>query len=158
MSCLSVEKEGFKIRSLAQYIVRARVLSKERYWFDHGAKLSPWDLAIGWGPMSDSAVLDRLSMSQGTRFYNYSPRGGRNWPIPIDEINENSANTHMIPANDQVRKTLGTVHAGQIVAFSGYLVEVTGPGGERWRSSLSRTDKGNGACELVWVENLEIEN
>jgi hypothetical protein len=34
-------------------------------------------------------------------------------------------------------------------------VQATGPGIGAWRSSLTRTDDGNGACELVWVEQLE---
>lgn len=28
--------------------------------------------------------------------------------------------------------------------------------GWRWRSSLSREDTGDGSCELVWVERLEL--
>lgn len=27
---------------------------------DHGSVLSPPDLAVGWGPVSDQAVLDQL--------------------------------------------------------------------------------------------------
>jgi hypothetical protein len=38
----------------------------------------------------------------------------------------------------------------------GYLVEVRGRDGFRWRSSLTREDTGNGACELVWVEKLDV--
>jgi hypothetical protein len=43
-----------------------------------------------------------------------------------------------------------------VVALTGYLVEVRGPDGFRWRSSLTREDTGNGACELVWVEKLDV--
>jgi hypothetical protein len=42
-----------------------------------------------------------------------------------------------------------------LIHLSGLLVEATGPEIGTWRSSLSRTDSGNGACELVWVEELE---
>ena len=42
------------------------------------------------------------------------------------------------------------------IHLSGLLVEASGPGTGTWRSSLSRTDTGNGACELVWVEELSL--
>jgi len=48
------------------------------------------------------------------------------------------------------------IRAGQIVSLAGYLVEVRGPNGMRWRSSLTREDTGAGACELVWVETLDV--
>ncbi len=56
------------IEPLASYKIRARVLSKERYWMDPGSKISPIDLALGWGPMSDSRVIEDLSISQGQLF------------------------------------------------------------------------------------------
>ncbi len=46
---------------------------------------------------------------------------------------------------------------GQIVTIGGFLVDVTGPGGFTWNTSLIRTDTGNGACEIVWVESLDVE-
>ena len=38
----------------------------------------------------------------------------------------------------------------------GYLVDVRGPGGFIWNTSLTRDDTGDGACEIVWVETLEV--
>jgi hypothetical protein len=32
------------------------------------------------------------------------------------------------------------------------LVEADGRDGWKWRSSLTRDDTGDGACELMWVE------
>jgi len=40
--------------------------------------------------------------------------------------------------------------------LKGHLVEITGPNGFHWRSSLSRTDQGAGRCELMWVESVEV--
>jgi hypothetical protein len=62
---------------------------------------------------------------------------------------------HMIPANDDIERRLKSVRAGNLVRIRGYLVEVTGKDGFRWKSSLSRSDTGAGACELVWVESLD---
>ena len=37
--------------------------SKRRYRYDAVEKLAPYDLAVGWGSMSDQQVLDKLSIS-----------------------------------------------------------------------------------------------
>jgi hypothetical protein len=148
-----LSKAGHQVTPLERFTVEARVLGAERYWFDRGAELAPVDLALGWGPMSDSAVLEEISISQNNRFYFW--RVAR-FPIPRQDIEVNSANMHMIPANSGVERTLKDVRVGQVVRVSGYLVEVVGDDGWRWRSSLTRTDTGNGACELVWVEDLQV--
>ena len=44
----------------------------------------------------------------------------------------------------------------EFVRLTGYLVDVQGPGGFRWRTSLTREDTGDGACELMWIERVEV--
>jgi len=146
------EKRGFRIALLASFDIRGRVIGAERYHFDRGAALSPVDLALGWGPMSDSAVLKQLNFYQGGRFYSWS---ARSFPLPRNIIETHSANMHMIPATDDIERRLKSIRAGNLVHIKGYLVEVTGKDGFRWKSSLTRDDSGGGACELIWVESLE---
>lgn len=148
------ELDGFKYTPLAQIDLRARLLRSERYRFDEGAAMSPVDFALGWGRMSDSAVIDQLSISQYGRFYYYAWRGQP--PIPASEIVRSSANMHLVPSTDAVKRTLFRARAGQVVALSGKLVQIDGPGGWKWKSSLTRSDSGAGACELVWVEDVEL--
>ena len=147
------EFKGCRIQPLAHIRMRARVLSAERYWFDGGARVSPMDLALGWGPMSDQRILDQLKVWQGRRWYHWSPRS-RTIPLSGGEISRYSANMHMIPSSDQIKDRLFDIEAGRIVEISGDLVEVQGPGGWKWRSSLQRDDIGNGACELIWVREV----
>ena len=42
--------------------------------------------------------------------------------------------------------------------LKGYLVDVDHDSGWMWRTSMSRTDSGDGACEIVYVESLSVEN
>ena len=63
---------------------------------------------------------------------------------------------HMIPARKGIERKLKKVREGDIVLIQGYLVDVDHISGWHWRSSMSRTDTGNGACELVFVESLLI--
>ena len=73
------QKNGYHIALLASFDIRARVIAAERYRFDRGAALSPVDLALGWGAMSDSDVLKQLSVSQGGRFYSW---WAKSYPVP----------------------------------------------------------------------------
>ena len=95
----------YQVTALAAYEIRARVLHTESYWLDHGADLSPIDLAVGWGRMSDQNIVDQLEFWQGQRWYRYWPRKSKP-PLPADEMNAHSANMHMIPANDDVKSVL----------------------------------------------------
>jgi len=147
------EHGDYRVQPLASFEITARVLGKERYWLDRGAELAPYDLALGWGRMSDSAVLDQMSISQSWRWYRWRARTP---PIPMGEIAASSANMHMVPSDEIVRRSLGRVREGDVVRIVGKLVEVAGPEGFRWKSSLTRGDTGDGACELVWVEDFEI--
>ena len=144
-----------QITPVAAFSLEARVLSTERYHSGRQADLSPIDLALGWGAMSDSAVLGKLNISQGNRFYYY--RWAEQPPISPSEIVKLSANMHMIPANNEIKERLNKVRVGHVVKLSGYLVHAYVPAdGWRWNSSMTRSDSGNGACELMWVEDVSV--
>ena len=137
----------------AEFAAKVRVLSRERYRMDRLAKVIPEDLAVGWGPMSDTAVIDKLDISQGARFYTWRSEDP---PIPFEEISLHSANWHIVPASDAVAATLKRVRQGDIVSLQGALVDLDKPG-EWWsRTSLTRDDTGAGACEIILVKQLEI--
>jgi len=148
-----IEVNGYSIQPLESFTIQARVLSTKHYRFDRGAEIAPIDLAVGWGPMSDESVLSKLRISQSNRWYHWQTD---DFPIPRREIETNSANMHMIPANEEIEEKLKAIEEGQIVRINGYLVEVEAEDGWRWRSSLTRKDTGAGACELVWVESISI--
>lgn len=150
----TIRHRDHEIEPLADFAITARVLSRENYRFDRAASLSPVDLALGWGPMSDDEVLRRLTISQGGRWYYYRWSGEP--PIPVHEIVRHSANMHLIPADDDVETALSRVRPGHVVELRGKLVEARGADGFRWRSSLTREDSGNGACEIVFVERIAL--
>lgn len=147
--------DGSQITPLAEYAVEARVLGRKNY-SDTGAIFSPMDLALGWGPMSQEAVIDALNIRQGGRWYNYSWSG--NAPIPVDQIIIHSANTHLIPATPEIADEIDDIGRGDWVRLTGALVSIKREDGWRWKSSLTRKDSGDGACELMWVEKVERLN
>ncbi len=151
----TLQRDGYTIEPVADYSVRARVLSIERYRIGREADLSPVDFALGWGPMSDSAVVDRLTISQSNRWYQY--RWNDAPPIEPSIIARTSANTHLVPATETIKNKLFDVRKGAVVTLSGYLVNIKHPDGWSWRSSLTRDDTGGGACELMYVTDVVVE-
>jgi len=139
----------------ADYDITARVLSREDYHFDALAELIPEDLALGWGPMSDNRVLAAFDISQGARFYTWQPHG----PLPIarEAVISHSANTHVIPASREVRAALARLRVGEVVRLTGELVDGRRDDGAWIRTSLTRTDSGAGACEVLLVASVELQ-
>ena len=148
--------DDYQLTRKASFEIRARVLSKEPYYLNRTADLAPIDLALGWGEMSDTAVLKQIDISQSGRWY----RTKYDLPPPISEqaIVFNSSNMHMIPARKDIERSLKNLREGDIVFIRGFLVDVDHDSGWNWRSSMSRLDTGDGACELVYVESLSVEN
>jgi hypothetical protein len=144
----------FTVTKLAKFRLAARVLSRERYYLGSESRVVPIDLALGWGPMSDSAVLDRLDIEQYDRWYVYHWSGSP--PLSTVEIGLNSANMHMIPAADYVAATLKQIHRGDLIDLEGFLVRMQGPDGRIWQTSLSRADTGHGSCEIIYVVSVTI--
>jgi len=149
------EINGYQIQALATYAIHARVLHTKRYW-SQGNDLVPYDVALGWGAMSDQSVLDRLDISQANRFFFYQ------WsdepPVAAGEIVRSAANVHVISANRTVARAVRRLRVGELVAMRGYLVNISGPNGFSWNTSLMRDDTGNGACELFYVEEVLVSD
>lgn len=144
-----IRQGKFTLFPLADYSITARILSRERYRFDRSAVLSPLDFALGWGRMSDSAVVDTLDISQGNRWFWWHSSGVL--PFPMEELTRHAANVHLIPADSMVRADLMRMRPGQLVTLEGQLVSVSSPDGFAWESSLSRNDTGEGSCEVFYV-------
>jgi hypothetical protein len=147
-----VERGDFQLRPRAEFSATVRVLSREDYSLGALAELVPTDFAVGWGPMSDSAVLENIEIGQGNRFYYWRTES---WPIERSAIETHSANWHLIPASPSVAKVLGGLRAGSVVALSGRLVDIEGREAGM-RTSLSRDDTGAGACEILLAESARI--
>jgi len=147
--------DNYLITLLAGFDIKAKVLSKAGYSLGRESDLSSVDLALGWQKMSDESVLDNIEISQSGRWYRWSTN---NFPIPRREIETQSANMHLIPANDLVEDMIDQVKQGQIIRITGSLVRVDAKDGWHWQSSLTREDIGAHACELVYVTSFEVLN
>ena len=144
-------RDGYLIEPLARFEMTGRVVLTDRFWSGREADLSPVDLTLAWGPRSDTGLLEKISFYKMGRYARYE---WDDMSIKPDTIAHHSANMHMIAADSEVARKLKSIHREDLVTFSGYLVSVQATDGWSWKSSTSRTDEGNGACELVWVEKI----
>lgn len=143
----------YTLKPQAEFELKALVLSAQRYHWGRNSELAPVDLALGWGPMSDGDVLKDISISQGNRWYFFSYKQP---PIPHQEIISHSGNMHLIPSTPEIAQKIGKTHKGNVIELKGDLVNVSGDDGWYWNTSKSRTDTGDGSCEVVWVKEFSI--
>jgi hypothetical protein len=149
-----LQKGRWTLTVRATYRITARVLSRETYRFDRMADLVPEDLALGWGPMSDSRELKTLDISQGNRFYYWRSTAATR--LSRDAIITHSANTHVIPESAVIARQLARLRPGQVVTLTGELVDASRTDGGTIRTSLVRNDTGAGACEVMLVTDVTI--
>ncbi len=134
-------------------ILKQEFLGMNFYSLGDESKLSPVDLALGWGQMSDQKILNQIEITQSNRWYHWQTES---FPIPSSVISKSSANVHIIPKDDSIKDKIDDLCKGSLIEMRGYLVEIHKDNGWHWKSSLSRDDTGGGACELFWVDDLEI--
>lgn len=150
-----IATHGYTINRLASFSIKARILSKQRYYelLDDHADISPYDLVVGWGQMSDQAFLDKIEIDQDSRG-SVSRYMGSELPVPKEIMDLHTATLHLIPANRDVLEKLDAVKKGTLIELSGELVEALKSGVDPWRSSLVRNDTGEASYEVVYTDHL----
>lgn len=147
----SIGYPDYQITALEPFELTGRLLSRRDYSHDRNAELSPMDLAMGWEEMADPDRVAAVEFSQRNRWMFWK---ARQLPMPRREMEQRIGNIHIIPGNAAVSQALQQLQAGALLTLRGDLVEVRADDGWRWRSSLSRSDTGDGSCELLLLQEL----
>jgi hypothetical protein len=145
-------RRTFRITPRAAYDVAARVGATERYRWGASGALIPWDFVLTWGAATQEPAWSRISYLQTGRFYAWRCDDS----LDVSYVSSHTANTHLIPASGRVASALKHVRRGDVVRLEGDLVDVAGPDGFVWKTSLSRADTGPGACETLYVRAVTI--
>ena len=110
------------------------------------------DLCVIWGENILSNNYRAVSYSSGawTCYFEY-PHGTT---FNADKL----SNNHIITDNEIIRGTLSQIQIGDQIHIKGELVSYQDERHpEYWRtSSTTRTDGGNGACEVIFANELDI--
>ena len=139
---------GWSLDKLATFHIHARVLHV-KYYGDDRSSLSPCDLLLGWGRMSDTEVLSKLNFGQGARMFFYDPVDSPS-PISDHDVICHVANVHVIPADLEVASFMKSLRIGELVNLRGSLVSAE-KNGVTWVSSLTRWDTGAHSSELLFT-------
>lgn len=141
--------DAWHLTARATYQIHARVLDTESYWYGAEGDLSPIDVLLGWGKMSDQEVLDNASIQMRRRTFHLQWEDES--PVLDDsEVERQTTVNHLIYGNDAVRKVIKSLRVGQLLTLTGYSVSATLGPGLVWDSSK---DTG----ELVYVETATAE-
>lgn len=156
-----IDEYEIKFEIKANYVLNGRVVEKYHYQpFTIVNKLSEYDLGIVWGKLLGEDLEDMNFRNNGNRFlqYRYSQSftekmGGK------EAIINSLSNNHIIPSEERILKCLRNLKEDDFIKLEGYLVDVTYTNiynsySANWTTSLSRTDHGDGACEVFYVTNL----
>jgi hypothetical protein len=122
-----------------------------KLWNDY---INVKDVCVIWGKNVETGVYKRMTFRNRdfTCFYRYPDREtGR-------LFTENClSNNHLLPADPIVEDAVLKARKGDQVHFKGWLVSYGQKGAPYSRgSSTVRNDRGNGACEVVYVTDFEI--
>lgn len=147
----SQKQPSYEVRELEPYQGQFRILSRKNYSSGREAQFSPIDLAVGWGDMARPEIYQQIDIKQRNRSYYWHTDAA---PIPLAQIAAQSANMHIVPANADIARQLQQIRQHDLVYLKGALIEIQSSDGWRWRSSLLRTDTGQGACELMRVDEI----
>lgn len=144
--------KGFKLEGVAQFNLKAHILGIKEYKNDNKSAIAPMDMVAGWGLMSNPETLKFLRITQNNRQYHWFSSSRH---LLRQDIETNSANIHIIPANPDIKNLLLQSQPGQTVQLKGYLVNVYG-NSLQWKTSLTREDTGEGACEIFYIKSARI--
>ena len=145
------------VTPFAQYKISAIILSRKRYTTKWTSIISPLDFTFGWGEVSKPENIEHIKVKQTMRWYRY--RFDNECAITQKYISEHSSNHHIIPANSNIRKAVLLTKKNDKIVLEGFLVNVSGKykgDNVSWRSSHTRTDTGNGSCEIMYVTSVKL--
>lgn len=115
------------------------------------------DICVVWGSNIRNNAYSKVKYRSGefTCFYEWDTA-----PSPAFVPNAGS-NNHLIPKNEELEKIIKDLQIGDQIKINGYLVnyKTYNEDGRRVSSrdsSTSRDDKGNGACETLFVTDIEL--
>lgn len=149
--------ETYDVRPVADYELAGLVVSHNdpTAWWDvyhDAASVDTKDLGLIWGPNLRSDDFHRVT------FWSVSWTVNCRWPAGVSFHPEALSNNHLVTPHQRVRDAIARVRIGDQVRLRGQLVNYAPRSHpDRWRNtSTTRADTGNGACEVVCVDDLQV--
>lgn len=152
----------YAVQPLYDYELVGLVVSKHdaNTWWDYIHKewndsLNVVDLCVVWGNNVRRGSYANIEFSSGQFTCNFSTNSSEAYAA----FDQNAiSNNHLLTENPRLAKVLLQVRVGDQIRFRGRLAEYSHNAGFAFKRGTStvRTDSGNGACETVYVDDIEI--
>lgn len=159
---LSLNGMNVRISYLYSYDIEALVVSTHDYdGWELGNRLSPRDFALAWGAVAENNSRMDFHWNQSGRWYSWKIDNN----AELDKLGgtgrviSQSSNNHIIPADNEIRNKVMAVRRGDHIRLRGFLVNIDGRSTDgssfNWHTSTTRYDQGDGACEVMYVTDIE---
>ena len=124
--------------------------SLHRLWNDH---INVADVCVVWSENANAQDLNQFKFWNGKFTCNFQTADTGAW----ERFRENQiSNNHLLTDDSRIRKSIKRVRIGDQVRIRGWLVNYSNDTGNKRGTSTTREDKGNGACETIYLEQFEI--
>lgn len=113
------------------------------------------DICVVWGANVGSGVFRRFDFWSEPWSCHLRPKDSN-----AEQSFDFSAlsNNHFLSGQQHIRELIRSIHIGDQIRLQGKLINYWPKGRPDLirRTSTIRTDTGNGACEVLWVENAQV--
>lgn len=124
--------------------------SLHRLWNDH---INVADVCVVWSENANGSDLNHFKFWNGKFTCNYQTGDNGAWErFREDQI----SNNHLLTDDRHIRRTIKQVRIGDQVRVRGWLVNYSNDAGFSRGTSTTRDDRGNGACETIYLQDFEI--
>lgn len=130
-------------------------------WLDYYHKewndfINVKDLCVVWGENIKSGVYQDMKFESGSWSCQAEFKSGTN-KVTWDKFKHSQlSNNHLLAGERDINKKIMAAQTGDQIHVKGYLAEYSHGSSFKRGSSTVRTDKGNGACETIYVTDFEI--
>ncbi len=154
---MTYKGKAIEVHPVADYEITGLVVSHNNIEsiadiYHDSTSVDTKDLCVIWGDNLRSDDYHDVEFKSGpwTCYFRYGP--------DTRFHDASLSNNHMVTDRTDLRRVLDRVRIGDQVRFKGSLVNYqVEDWGTFWRtSSLTRFDGGNGACEVVFFDELEV--
>lgn len=160
----SFDGKTYRLFPRAEYSIEGLIVSEHRsdsIWdLAHartGDTLNSRDICTVWGSTLSSGVYRDVDFWSGDWTCYYQIPASKNADITMSLFKPHEmSNTHVIAIDETIRKQINDLEIGDEYRMKGKLVDYEQVGLGLRRTSLIRTDKDNGACEILLVSSVEI--
>ncbi|NBX68717.1 MAG: hypothetical protein EBR01_07130 [Proteobacteria bacterium] len=156
------ENKEFTYALHSPYEISGKVIASAVYRVFDTNPFYDVDVALVWGKPEKELdeIMKHYLIFQGGRWVFFESKDQR----PKEEVSflsNHFANNHLIPSENSklIANVLKMLEKNQHIRIKGYLADIFDSNGKLFvRSSRVRNDSGGGACEIIWVDEIQVED